>query len=112
MASRNRAVQFPPTPRHDRETKAPLVPSRAGSHLFFRSTREAPSPDIQALLSTSALGIADVKPNEAFSIRLALVRPRSRGRIQITSTDPNAPLLIDPGYLSAEADLYGTMRGC
>ena len=87
------------------ETKAPMVPSRAGSHLFFRSTREAPSPDIQALLSTSALGIADVKPNEAFSIRLALVRPRSRGRIQITSTDPNAPLLIDPGYLSAEADL-------
>jgi choline dehydrogenase len=87
------------------ETKAPMVPSRAGSHLFFRSTREAPSPNIQALLATSALGIADVKPNEAFSIRLALLRPRSRGRIQITSTDPTAPLLIDPGYLSAEADL-------
>ena len=87
------------------QTKAPMLPSRAGSHLFFRSTRDVHCPDIQALLATSALGIAEVKPNEAFSIRLALVRPQSRGRIQITSADPNAPLLIDPGYLSAEADL-------
>ena len=87
------------------QTKAPMLPSRAGSHLFFRSTRDVHCPDIQALLATSALGIAEVKPNEAFSIRLALVRPQSRGRIQITSAHPNAPLLIDPGYLSAEADL-------
>ena len=41
----------------------------------------------------------------AFSIRLALLRPQSRGRIKITSVDPSAPLLIDPNYLSAAADL-------
>ena len=35
------------------ETKAPMAAgSRAGSHLFFRSTKEARRPDIQALLAT------------------------------------------------------------
>jgi len=88
------------------ETKAPMAPgSRAGSHLFFRSTPDAYSPDIQALLATSAEGTAEIKPNEGFSIRIALVRPQSRGRIRITSADPDAPLLIDPNYLSAPADL-------
>jgi choline dehydrogenase len=88
------------------ETKAPMAPgSRAGSHLFFRSVKEAPRPDIQALLATSALGTTEVAPNQAFSIRLGLLRPQSRGRIKITSTDANAPLLIDLDYLSAAADL-------
>jgi choline dehydrogenase len=38
-------------------------------------------------------------------MRLGLVRPQSSGRIKITSADINAPLLIDPTYLSAGADL-------
>jgi choline dehydrogenase len=88
------------------ETKTPMAPaSRAGSHLFFRTIERASSPDIHALLATSAVGTTEVKPNEGFSIRLALLRPRSRGHIRITSADPNAPLLIDPNYLSAAADL-------
>jgi choline dehydrogenase len=51
------------------------------------------------------VGTTDIKPNQGFSIRLGLLRPQSRGSIKITSADPQAPLLIDPGYLSAEADL-------
>src|SRR5262249_62085070 len=62
-------------------------------------------PDIQAVLATSAVGTAEVKPNEGFSIRLGLLRPQSRGRIKITSADPNAPLHIDPAYLAEETDL-------
>jgi choline dehydrogenase len=88
------------------ETKAPLPPgSRAGAQLFFRSAQEGYGPDIQALLATAVVGTTEVKPNEGFSIRAALVRPQSRGRIKITSADPEAPLLIDPGYLSAAADV-------
>jgi choline dehydrogenase len=79
--------------------------SRAGSHLFFRSTQDAYSPDTHALLATAAVGTTEIKPNEGFSIRIALLRPQSRGRIRIASADPNAPLLIDPNYLSASADL-------
>jgi choline dehydrogenase len=87
------------------ETRLPIPSSRAGSQLFFRSTTSVDRPDIQAVLATSALGISGVKANEAFSIRLGLLRPRSRGRIKITSADPQAPLLIDPAYLSSEADV-------
>src|SRR5215831_5015995 len=88
------------------ETKAPLAPgARAGSHLFFRSRPDAYSPDIHALLATAALGTTAVKPNEGFAIRLGLLRPQSRGRIQLTSADLEAPLLIDQAYLSAAADL-------
>jgi choline dehydrogenase len=88
------------------ETRTSLPPgSRAGSHLFFRSLQETHSPDVQAVLATSALGTSEVEPNKGFSIRLGLLRPRSRGCIKIASADPNAPLLIDPRYLSAEADV-------
>src|SRR5262249_2238786 len=58
------------------ETKAPLPPgSRAGAQVFFRSTPEGHSPDIQALLATAVVGTADVRPNQGSSIRAALVRP-------------------------------------
>jgi choline dehydrogenase len=88
------------------ETKAPLPPgSRAGAQLFFRGAQQGYGPDIQALLATAVVGTTEVKPNEGFSIRAALVRPQSRGRIKITSAAPEAPLLIDPGYLSAAADV-------
>jgi choline dehydrogenase len=88
------------------ETMEPLAPgSRAGSHLFFRSLQAAYSPDVHAVLATSAVGTNEVEPNKGFSIRLGLLRPTSRGQIKITSDDPNAPLVIDPKYLSAEADI-------
>ncbi|WP_375143994.1 GMC oxidoreductase [Bradyrhizobium sp. Ash2021] len=51
------------------------------------------------------VGVPQIKPNEAFSIGLGLLRTQSRGRIKITCADINAPLLIDPNYLSAGADL-------
>src|SRR5262249_30744374 len=88
------------------ETKAPMAEgSRAGSHLFFRSIPDAGRPDMHAVLATSAVGTAEVRPNEGFSIRLGLMRPQSRGRIRITSAEPKAPLLIEPNYLSAKPDL-------
>ena len=60
---------------------------------------------MHALLATAALGTTEVKSNEGFAIRLGLLSPQSRGRITLTSADLDAPLLIDPAYLSAEADL-------
>jgi choline dehydrogenase len=88
------------------EAKTPMPPNaRAESHLFFRSVAGAPSPDVQALFSPRAVGTGEIRSEDGFSILLALVRPESRGRLRITSADPNGPLLIDPQYLSAEADL-------
>jgi choline dehydrogenase len=87
------------------ETKAPIPGTRAGSQLFFQSMKESFGPDTHAVLATAALGTTEVRPNEGFSIRLGHLRPQSRGRVKITSADLNAPLLIDPNYLSAAADL-------
>src|SRR5262249_16351769 len=88
------------------ETKAPLPSgTRAGTQVFFRSDPDTYSPDIQALLATSAVGTDEVRPDQGYSIRAALLRPQSRGSIAITSADPDAPLLIDPKYFSAAADL-------
>jgi choline dehydrogenase len=33
------------------------------------------------------------------------MKPRSRGRVSLTSADPRAPLAIDHGFLSDEADV-------
>ena len=60
---------------------------------------------LHALLATAAVGVADAKPNQAYSIRLGLLRAQSRGRIALRSADPSASPLIDPNYLSATADV-------
>jgi choline dehydrogenase len=92
------------------EARTPMpAGARAESHLFFRSAAETYSPDIQALFSPSVYGTSAIARNAGFSILLALVRPESRGRIKIASADPTGPLLIDPGYLSAAADLDALM---
>jgi choline dehydrogenase len=88
------------------ETRSPLAAgSRAGSHLFFRSSQASRGPDIQALLATAVVGIGDARPNQAYSIRLALLKPRSRGRIRLVSADPDASPSIDPNYLAAATDV-------
>src|SRR5262245_1289166 len=88
------------------ETKAPLPSgTRAGTQVFFRRDFDAYSPDVQALLATSAVGTNEVRPDQGYSIRAALLRPQSRGSITITSADPDAALRIDPNYFSAAADL-------
>lgn len=44
-------------------------------------------------------------PPNSFSIVPCLMAPRSSGELSITSDDPLAPALIDPGYLSDAADV-------
>jgi choline dehydrogenase-like flavoprotein len=43
-------------------------------------------------------------PGEAWTLMFGFTHPRSRGRLRLASADPGAPPLIDPCYLSAEAD--------
>jgi choline dehydrogenase len=47
---------------------------------------------------------------EGFSIHAYQLRPESRGRITLTSPDPEAKPLIDPQYLSAESDRFVLRR--
>ena len=49
------------------------------------------------------------KGSGAFAFLNALLRPKSRGTVRLTSSDPKAPLAIDPRYLDNQSDVE-TMR--
>jgi choline dehydrogenase len=44
-------------------------------------------------------------PDYDISSAVFAMKPRSRGRVSLTSPDPQAPLAIDHGFLSDEADV-------
>jgi choline dehydrogenase-like flavoprotein len=76
-----------------------------GAHLYARTSERIPAPDHEVIISAWATGLPDVLVGRGFSLHTALVRPQSRGRLALTSTDRDAPRLIDPGYLSEPGDL-------
>lgn len=47
----------------------------------------------------------DNPPGHGLSVGPTLVRPRSRGRLWLASSDPWRPPLLDPGYLTSAEDL-------
>lgn len=46
-----------------------------------------------------------------FTIHSCVLRPRSRGRIRLRSSEPGVPPRIEPGYLSEPGDLAGLLEG-
>ena len=80
---------------------------------FIKSQPGEPIPDLQLhfvigkLINhgrTSTFG-------HGFSCHLCLLRPRSRGSLQLASKDPMAAPLIDPNYLSDPDDMERMVRG-
>ena len=78
--------------------------------------REEPAAagwSIQNILNFGRTVIARGKtaePGVQFDINL--LRPRSRGRVRLATSDPRQPLLIDPAYLSDAADMSDLVEGC
>jgi choline dehydrogenase len=84
---------------------APGLP-QAQSHLFWRSDPGRVVPDLQPC----HFGVPLYEPwmdgpDNAFSLMAGLVRPASRGRVEISGPDPADPPLIDPRVLAAESDV-------
>jgi len=50
-------------------------------------------------------------PTAAFTLGLTLLQPRSTGSITLSSADAAQPPLIDPGYLSDDADMITLLDG-
>jgi len=50
-------------------------------------------------------------PFPGFLNSIGLTRPNSRGHLQIASTDPLAPVKIQPNYLSSEDDIIQMLEG-
>ncbi|TEY60588.1 hypothetical protein BOTCAL_0180g00200 [Botryotinia calthae] len=68
-------------------------------------------PEVEYIAISSFLGnqvIEGTDPNDGFNyatLAIALVAPRSRGSVTITSADTNVAPLIDPGFLTEQSDV-------
>jgi choline dehydrogenase-like flavoprotein len=86
----------------------PCVPGTTPlhAHLFARSKSHLPAPDTQPLVFHVPAYLPGMEgPPDGFTLMAGIVRPESRGRLTLASSDPEAPPLIDPAYLSEEADV-------
>ena len=73
---------------------------------FMKALPEAARPDIQFHVGTLSADMAGGKPHpwSGFTLSVCQLRPESRGRVQITSTDPlQAPSML-ANYLSTDLD--------
>jgi choline dehydrogenase-like flavoprotein len=94
------------------EYKEPLDPRNNGGEATFswRSDPNLDGPDIQTYLSEVAFATAETTaqfdvPASGWTLRGGLVRPKSRGAIQLTGPDPDDPVEIHANHLSHPADL-------
>ena len=85
-------------------------PSSGGA--FIKSSPEKDIPDTQihyASYQTSDLhGRDGIDSNHGFSAVICILRPQSRGHIELKSGDPSEAPLMYPNYLSEEQDVIDT----
>ncbi len=80
---------------------------------FWYADSKAKSPDIQFHFGQGSgieKGIATIN-GSGVTLNSALLRPRSRGTVQLGSSDPTAAPLIDPNYWSDPYDLEMSLKG-
>lgn len=90
---------------YDRSGPLAMAPSQLGA--FVRSGPEQRTANLQyhvQPLSLERFG-EPLHQFPAFTASVCNLRPRSRGRVDISSADPDAAPLIDPNYLSDPEDL-------
>ena len=80
---------------------------------FIKSQTSEPIPDLQLHFVVGKLvDHGRTTPlGHGYSCHVCLLRPRSRGRVQLASKDPLAPPLIDPNFLSDRDDMERLLRG-
>ncbi len=82
-----------------------------GTMAFLKTRPDAPMPDMQMIFSASTLAAAPYLPpfrpafQDGFSARVVLLRPESRGAVDLASADPAASPRINQNFLTASADL-------
>jgi choline dehydrogenase len=78
---------------------------------FLRSAPGLAAPDIEVVCLLLPYGEHKTSAEHGFTLGVILLRPESSGTITLRSADPQDPPLIDPAYLSADADLDTTIAG-
>ena len=79
---------------------------------FLKTSPELPIPDVQLLFHGAPLGARPwlIKPfADAFTCVVVVLRPESRGRVELASSDPATPVRIRQNFLAKEKD-WKTLR--
>jgi choline dehydrogenase len=78
------------------------------AHLFARSRPGLVAPDLQPLFFHIPAYLEEAGmtgPPDGFTLMGGVIRPASRGSVTLASADPDDGPLIDPAYMSRDADL-------
>ena len=99
--------------RYRRERRGALSSNFAECGGFLRSQPGLPAPDLQlhfvvALVNDHARRFS---LGHGLSCHVCLLRPRSRGSVQLASANPHAAPLIDPAFFQHPDDLEDMVRG-
>jgi choline dehydrogenase len=81
---------------------------------FSYANKDEATPDLQFHFlpaSGAEAGIAAVRPGFGVTLNSYFVRPRSRGSVLISSSDPTAPPRIDPNFLDDDYDVDQSIEG-
>lgn len=91
------------------------VPEPRGNHGeiigLLRSTPELDGPDLQLIFVDVPFPNPVAPVENGFSIGVSPLRPYSRGTVRITSADPYARPVLDPGYYTDERDVRVALAG-
>ncbi|MGB6538053.1 MAG: GMC family oxidoreductase N-terminal domain-containing protein [Xanthobacteraceae bacterium] len=88
-----------------------------GLFAFLKTDAGAKLPDVQFLFNAGSMAAKPYLPPflppfpDGFGCRVALLRPQSRGRVELASADPRAPLRICQNFLAVEQDLKALRAG-
>jgi 4-pyridoxate dehydrogenase len=86
-----------------------------GIMAFLKTTPELDLPDLQLLFNAAPMTAHAYFPPfvppyaDSFGCRAVLLRPESRGRIELASANPRVPVRIRQNFLAAEKD-WATLR--
>jgi choline dehydrogenase-like flavoprotein len=80
---------------------------------FLRSRPDLDRPDLQLHLCIALVDDHNRKMHfkSGYALHVCVLRPESRGRVSIASSDPAKPPLIDPRFLSAPEDMETLVAG-
>jgi len=78
----------------------------------LRTDPALPAPDVHILFADVPIIPPGMHgPQNGYTIRFALLNPRSRRSVRLASSDPGTAPLIDPGFLTDERDVTATLAG-
>jgi choline dehydrogenase-like flavoprotein len=81
-----------------------------GGGFFTSPGADRPDMQIHIAPATVIRGGQTRVPGNGFTVNSTFLRPQSTGTVRLASADPQAPPLIDPGYLSARLDREMAVR--